>query len=105
MLQKLLNRGLVDLHTDARNLLGVGKTDRQLPYVFGALPQRWYADMKGVEPVKQVFSELASLDQLNQISVGSRYQANIEAHLTGTTYSRGFTLLNHAQQLGLNMQR
>ena len=60
--------------------------------------------MEGVQPVEQVFSEFASLDQLNQIPVGGRYQANIEAYLTGAAYSRGFTLLNHTQQLGLNMQ-
>ena len=53
--------------------------------------------MEGVQPVEQVFSEFASLDQLNQIPVGGRYQANIEAYLTGAAYSRGFTLLNHTQ--------
>ena len=60
--------------------------------------------MKGVEPVEQVFSKLASLDQLNQIPIGGRYQANIEVHFTGAAYSRRFTLLNHTQQFGLNVQ-
>ena len=37
MLQELLNRSFVNLHSDARKLLGGCKTDRQLPDVFGAL--------------------------------------------------------------------
>ena len=99
MLQELLNRGFVDLHPDARNLLGGGKTDRQLPDVFGAL-RRVVCQYEGVEPVEQVFSELPSLDQLNQIPVGGRYQTNIEAHFTGAAYSCGFTLLNTRSNLG-----
>mgnify|MGYP004259489321 CR=1 FL=1 len=61
--------------------------------------------MKGVEPIEQVFSELASLNQLNKVTIGGRHQTNIEAHLTDTAYSCGFTLLNYTQQFGLNVQR
>src|ERR1700678_3974930 len=77
----------------------------QRPDILTALAQGRYENGKDVEAVVQIAAKLASFYTLQEVPVGRRQQAKI--HLQSLPAAQPFELsiLQHAQQLGLQTQR
>jgi hypothetical protein len=57
------------------------------------------------EAVEQVFTELAIFDLGREVAAGSGNHPHIHADGPGAAQALKFPLLQHAQQLGLQLQR
>src|SRR5713101_7433703 len=62
-------------------------------------------DRKSIQPVIQIFAELSVPNHLFQVLVGRGNEANIDSRCTCTADSLKLTFLEHAEQLGLKLQR
>jgi hypothetical protein len=79
------------------------KVPRQQRNVFPALAQRRNADFNHVQAVKQIVAELAFGYGNLQIDVGGRDHAHVHAHLFGPADAVEAALLEHAQQIHLQL--
>src|SRR6185369_6297069 len=73
--------------------------------VFLAQPERRHRDGENIDPVKQVFPELAVLDLFSQITVGGRDDPDIGLDGAGTPQPLEFTILDDPEQLALQLKR
>ena len=62
-------------------------------------------DREDVQPVEQVRPELLLLDELAEIAVGRRDQPRVAAQRARAAQPLELALLQHAQQLRLQLQR
>src|SRR6185369_8608645 len=69
-----------------------------------ALPEWRHRDRKNIEPVKQVFTELAISDRFPQIPVGSSDDPHIDLDGAGAAKSLELPVLNDPKQLALQLQ-
>ena len=58
-----------------------------------------------VQPVEQVLAEGVFLDRLLEVAVGGRNDAHVHRHRLGTAHRPDLPVLEHAQQLDLDVQR
>src|SRR5262249_42579489 len=72
--------------------------------VLGAATQRGQIDGNHIQPVKQVFAELAFTHQQVQIDVGGGNYAHVDLQFMHSPEVHEFPVLQHAQDLGLGLQ-
>ena len=73
--------------------------------VGAALAQRRQPDRRDVEAIEQILAEHALADQLRQVAVRRRDDADIGADRRAAADRGVFALLQHAQQPGLRLER
>src|SRR6202040_4396754 len=66
-----------------------------------ALAQRWQGYSNHVQAVIQILAKGAALNRSQQKPVGGCDQADVQLNWTCATYALELTLLQHAQQFGL----
>src|SRR5580700_7290152 len=73
--------------------------------ILRALTQRWDADRKDIQTIVQIAAELAILHHFFQVAIGGCYQSNVD--FLGSVAAQPFklTLLQSAQQFGLDLER
>ena len=81
----------------AQHLVGQGKD------VFGPLAQRRNGEPKGADAEVEVFAELTGQHRLLQVFVGGCNEPEVEVDRLLTTQAGEFALLQHTQQLGLQI--
>jgi len=77
----------------------------QQRYVFWPLAQRRDSDGKYVETIIEITAKLFVGDHFFQITVGCDHQADIHTLSSRASQALKLLLLQHAQQLGLQLQR
>ena len=82
-----------------------GEMAHQLGDVLAPLAQRRHADREDVQPVVEVLAEVALLDQVDQVAVGRRDQAEVDADRTVGADRIDLAVLQRAQQLHLDVER
>src|SRR5262249_39114823 len=60
--------------------------------------QRWHIQAKNVDPIEQIFEELARLDFLFEPAVGRGYDPDVQADLVGGAYLANFRVFAAPQQ-------
>jgi hypothetical protein len=73
--------------------------------VLASLAQWWQRDRQDIEPVVQIFAELALGDQLLQVTLATRDDPDVDRHHSRPTEALDGTILQHAEQLHLHRQR
>src|SRR5688572_1901620 len=73
--------------------------------VFTAITQRWQANRKYVQAVKEIRTERSRSAHAVQIAVGGHDQANVGLFRAIAAQPLVLPLLQHAQQLGLHLER
>jgi hypothetical protein len=73
--------------------------------VLRTLPQSGDANREDVEPVVEVGPELLLVDHPGEVHVGGGHQTGICVNRAGTAEAFEFPFLEHAQQLGLQLER
>src|SRR5437773_10764737 len=73
--------------------------------IFRAFPQGWNVNRKNIQPVKQVFAKFSLLNHLLEFAIGGSDQAGIGVNSPCASQPLEFSLLEHAQQLGLKLER
>jgi hypothetical protein len=73
--------------------------------VLAALAQRRQMDAEDVEPIVQVAPELLERDELPEILVGRRDDADVDVDGVLAADAQELALLEHAQELGLRRDR
>ena len=73
--------------------------------IFLAVAQRRQRQVDHVEAVVQILAEAPFLHQLLQIGVGGGHDAHVDADGFGRAQRHELALLDHAQQLGLGLER
>ncbi len=73
----------------------------QLRQVFQPVPQRRHEDRHDVEPIVEVFAELARFDLFFQVAIGRGDEADIDRQRLGAADALELSFLQDAQQLGL----
>jgi len=73
--------------------------------VVAALAKRRHAHREDVEPIKQVFSELALRDQFSEVTVGGRDQAEVDRDRLPRADPGDLTILQHPEQFDLHSLR
>src|SRR5579863_4574855 len=68
-----------------------------------ALAQRRQRDIDNVQPVIKILAKFVFLDQLAQVSVGGRKNADVNFDGFGSAQAHELALLNHAQELSLGL--
>ena len=76
----------------------------QCRYVLGTLTQRWQVQADDVQAVEEIGAEFAPLDRLLERLRGGRDDADVHPLGLATTHSTDFALLQHAQELGLQVE-
>src|SRR5208282_4658019 len=82
----------------------VEKTLDELGDIFLPLAERRQLQRNDVEAVIQVLAETAFANQLHQIFVGGRENANVDLDCIGAAETHELALLNDAEQLGLRFR-
>ena len=77
----------------------------ELRNVLAAIAQRRNGDRKHVEPVVQVATETTLPDFLGQVPIGRRDDADIDVDRARAAQPLDLALLQHAEQLGLELER
>src|SRR5579863_2923283 len=72
--------------------------------VFAAGTQRWQVDSDHVEPVKEIFAEVAVAHRLAEIDVGSGQDAHVHLDLLDTAQMHEAFVLQNPQDFGLRVQ-
>src|SRR5450755_2809420 len=72
--------------------------------IFFTLSKRRQMQRNNVQAMKQVFAEATLANQLGQIFVGCREDADVYFNGFGTPETHEFSFLNHAQKLGLRFR-
>ena len=83
----------------------LGKKIQQQRYIDRALTQRRRADGQHIETVVQVFPKPAGNNLRLQVAVGSGNHPHIDLYRLGTAHRIHHPLLQHPQQLDLQLQR
>src|SRR5207247_1089364 len=73
--------------------------------VLTMLPKRRQRDMDDVQAIEEITAESPGLDFLRKIPVGARDDADVDPDRLGATDRPHLFLLNHAQELHLQVQR
>ncbi|MNG90731.1 hypothetical protein D3C79_496310 [compost metagenome] len=73
--------------------------------IFPSFAQRRNREGDDVQAVIQIAPESAILHRLRQIAIGGRHDAHVDLHRVRGADPQHFTLLQHAQQTGLRIQR
>jgi hypothetical protein len=73
--------------------------------VLSPLTKRRHGDGENIEPVPEVFTKETFLDGGFQIPIGRCDNPDVDLDRLRTTQSFEGPILEHAQQLGLNLQR
>jgi hypothetical protein len=76
----------------------------QFENVLAPIAQRRQRDLEHTQPVVQVLAELTALHRAVEIAVGRRDQPDIHLDQARAAEAHELTLLEHAQQLGLDGQ-
>ena len=71
--------------------------------VFRAFPQGWNVNRKNIQPVKQIFAKFLLLNHLSEVAIGGCDQAGIGVNSPCASQPLEFSLLEHTQQLGLQL--
>src|SRR5437762_9662515 len=71
--------------------------------IFRAFPQGWNVNRKNIQAVKQVFAKFPLLNHLSEVAIGGRDQAGIGVNSPCASQPLEFSLLEHTQQLGLQL--
>ena len=104
---KLLER--VGVGLPARSLIAIGKADRkeidQLGNVFATFAQRRNVQLDHVQAIIQIFAKAAGRHFGFQIAVRGGDHLHVDVHRMSRTDRSDFLLLQHAQQLGLQVER
>ncbi len=79
--------------------------EHQLGDVLGPLAQRRQQQREDVEPIIEVLAESPLADQNLQVLVGGRDDADVDADRVRGADAFEHPLLQHAQQLGLHVER
>src|SRR5262245_48461933 len=74
-------------------------------YVFFAVAKRRQVNVDDVQPIKEVFAEVAGSDGALEIRVSSGNDSSVDLARLGVAERRELALLNHAQQSGLGLGR
>jgi len=100
-------------HRDGRDLLDPARSrlvprldevpEQELDVRF-ALAQRWDEEGHHAQPVHQVLAEAPVGDPLPQRGVGRAHDAHVDAHRFGAPDRREGLVLEHAQELGLQVE-
>ena len=77
----------------------------ELRNVLTPIAQRRYGDGKHVEPVVQVATETTLTDFLGQVAIGRRNDADVDVDGARAAEPFDLALLQHAEQLGLELER
>src|SRR5437762_12579317 len=72
--------------------------------VFRTLAQGWHVNRKNIQPVKQVFAKFSLLNHLAEFAIGGRDQACIGSQRARASQAFELPFLEHAQQLGLQLE-
>ena len=83
----------------------LGKKAQQQRHVGGALAQRRRVQGQHVEAVVQVFAKAASGNLGLQVAMGGSNHTHVHGHGLGAAHRVHHALLQHAQQLDLQLQR
>src|SRR5437870_4277509 len=73
--------------------------------IFRAFPQGWNVNRKNIQAVKQIFAKFLLLNHLSEVAIGGCDQVGIGVNSPCASQPLEFSLLEHAQQLGLKLQR
>src|SRR6266404_3191295 len=66
--------------------------------------ERGQRNRENIQAIVQILSEFTVTDHLPQVSIGRRYDTNIDARGTVAAYGLELALLYHAEQRGLKLQ-
>ena len=83
----------------------LGEVADQPRDVVAALPQGRQHHRKDVQPVVEVFTETVVGDHLRQVAVRGRHQPHVHLDRLRSAEALELLLLEHAQQLGLQLRR
>ena len=81
------------------------KAHRQIRHVAKAGPERRNGDREHVEAIEEILAEAPGLDELDQVLVGRRYEAEIDLDRAARADRIDLALLQRAQQLDLSLER
>ena len=73
--------------------------------VLAPVTQSWQMQGEDVEPVVQVLAECSPLDLLGQVTRGGGHHADVDLGVLAVAQAADFSLLQHAQQLDLQVER
>ena len=76
----------------------------QQGHILPPLPQRWDLQREHVEPIIQIHTKFSALGHGHQIPVSGSDHPNIHGDLFGSAYPAELPLLEHAQQLRLEVE-
>ena len=82
-----------------------GEVPNEQRNVLPPVTQRGNANGKDVQPIVEIRAKPFRLDQLGKIHVGGRHQPGVGVERSRAAQPLEFPLLEHAQQLGLHLQR
>src|SRR5438093_2380909 len=72
--------------------------------IFRAFPQGWNVNRKNIQVVKQIFAKFPLLNHLSEVAIGGCDQAGIGVNSPCASQPFEFSLLEHAQQFGLQLE-
>src|SRR5262249_24017069 len=107
----VLQQGRLRAPSQAGDILAVGivvlleEKLHQKRNIFEAFAERRNADLDRAEAVGEIFAKAAGENLCPQIAVGGGDQPNCDLPDLGRAHTLNFTVLNHAQELGLHRQR
>src|SRR5690349_21052146 len=78
-----------------------GEVRSQQWNVFAALAERRHLDRNYVQPVIKILAECSALGAFRQVAIGSGDDPDVDAYGPGTAHALELTLLEYAEQLGL----
>jgi hypothetical protein len=77
----------------------------ELGDVFAALAQRGHLDANDIQSVVEILPKLAGLHVVLDDAVGRREDAHVDVHLGARTDASDLSLLEHAEELHLELRR